>query len=147
MGNVSDNRDLTTMLGVRLNLPIYKKRRYGAVAEAEARIAQRRAELARLTDQVNFQVQEAYARVQRSERSVRLYRDTILRSAEANVRAAQAAYVTGKVPFLSLIEAERNVVGLRDRYYEALADYFRRRATLERVVGGPVAAPARDTAR
>ena len=136
MGNVSDNRDLATMLGVRLNLPIYKARRYGAVAEAEARIAQRRAELAKVTDQVNFQVQEAYARVQRSEGSVRLYRDTILKAAEANVKAAQSAYITGKTPFLSLIEAERNLVMLRDRYYEAVADYFRRHAALERAVGG-----------
>jgi outer membrane protein TolC len=141
MGNVSDNRDLATMLGVRLNLPVYRQRRYAAVAEAEARIAQRRAELARLSDQVNYQVQEAYARVERSEKSVRLYRDTILRAADANVKAAQSAYVTGKVPFLSLIEAQRNVVGLRDRYYEALADYFRRRATLERVIGGPTMQP------
>jgi outer membrane protein TolC len=138
MGNVSDNRDLATMLGLRLNLPVYRKRRYAAVAEAEARIAQRKAELARLTDQVNLQVQEAYARVQRSERSLRLYRDTILRAAEANVKAAQTAYVTAKIPFLSLIEAQRNVVNLRDRYYEAVADYFRRHATLERVVGGPL---------
>jgi outer membrane protein TolC len=138
MGNVSDNRDLTTMLGVRMNFPVYKARRYGAVAEAEARVAQRRAELARLTDQVNYQVQEAYARVQRSERSVRLYQGTILKAAEANVKAAQSAYVTGKIPFLSLIEAQRNVVNLRDRYYEALAHYFRRRAALERVVGGPL---------
>ena len=151
MGNLSDNRDLATMLGVRLNLPVYRQRRYGAVAEAAARIAQRRAELARLSDQVNYQVQEAYARVQRSEKSVRLYRDTILRAAEANVKAAQAAYVTGKIPFLSLIEAERNVVDLRDRYYEAVADYFRRLATLERAVGRPVpaqrgpAAPDRPT--
>jgi outer membrane protein TolC len=138
MGNVSDNRDLATMLGVRLNLPVYKDRRRGMVAEAEARLAQRRAELARLTDQVNFQVQEAYARVQRSEKSVRLYRDTILKVAEANVKAAQAAYVPGKIPFLSLIEAQRNLVVLRDRYYEAVAEYFRRRAVLERAVGGPV---------
>jgi outer membrane protein TolC len=138
MGNVSDNRDLATMVGVRLNLPVYRQRRYGAVAEAEARIAQRRAELARLTDQVSFQVQEAYARLQRSARSVALYRDTILKAAEANVKAAQSAYVTGKIPFLSLIEAQRNVVGLRDRYYEAVADYFRRRATLERAVGAPL---------
>jgi outer membrane protein TolC len=144
MGNVSDNRDLATMLGVRLNLPVYKKRRYGAVAEAEARIAQRRAELARLSDQVNYQVQEAYARVERSEKSVRLYRDTILKAAEANVKAAQAAYVTGKIPFLSLVEAERNVVGLRDRYYEAVADYFRRLAALERAVGRPIV-PALST--
>jgi outer membrane protein TolC len=138
MGNTTDNRDLATMLGVRVNLPIYRQRRYGAVAEAEARIAQRRAELARQTDQVNFQVQEAYARVQRSERSVRLYRDTILKAADANVKAGQSAYVTGKTPFLSLIEAQRNVVNLRDRYYEAVADYFRRRAALERAVGGPL---------
>jgi outer membrane protein TolC len=142
MGNISDNRDLTTMLGVRVNLPVYKGRRDGAVAEAEARIAQRRAELAKVADQVNFQVQEAYARVQRSERSVRLYRDTILKAAEANVKAAQSAYVSGKAPFtfVSLIEAQRNVVNLRDRYYEAQAEYFRRHAALERAVGGPVTA-------
>ena len=37
---------------------------------------------------------------------------------------------------LSLIEAERNFVNLKDRYYETMADYFRRRATLERAIGG-----------
>jgi hypothetical protein len=37
---------------------------------------------------------------------------------------------------LSLIEAQRNLILLRDRRYEAIADYFRRRATLERVIGG-----------
>src|SRR5262249_41699714 len=135
--------DLAAQIGVRMNLPIYKARRYGAVAEAQARIAQRRAELAKLTDQVNYQVQEAYARLERSEKSVFLYRDTILKAAEANVKAAQAAYVTGKIPFLSLIEAQRNVVNLRDRYYEAVADYFRRRAALDRAVGGPLT-PGQD---
>jgi outer membrane protein TolC len=138
MGNLSDNRDLATMLGVRLNLPVYHDRRAAAVSEAEARIAGRRAELARLTDQVHFQVQEAYARAQRSERSVRLYKDTILRAAEANVKAAQTGYVTGKINFLSLVEAQRNVVSLRDRYHEAVAEYFRRRAALERAVGEPL---------
>jgi outer membrane protein TolC len=141
MGNLSDNRDLATMLGVRMNLPVYKGRRSAAVAEARARIAQRRAELDRLTDQVNFQVQEAYARVRRSERSVHLYRDTILRDAEANIKAAQAAYITGRTPFLSVIEAQRNAVNLRDRYYEAVADYFRRRAALDRAAGGPLPRP------
>ena len=54
------------MLGVRLNLPVYRNRRYGAIAEAEARIAQRRAELERQIDQVNLQVQDAYAQVHES---------------------------------------------------------------------------------
>jgi outer membrane protein TolC len=141
MGNVSDNRDLATMLGVRMNLPVRVERRRGAVAEAQARINQRRAELARQVNQVNFDVQQAYEQVTESERIEGLYRTKILPDARANVRAAQSAYVTGRIPFLSLLEAERNVVGLQDRCYEAVADYFRRRATLERAVGGPLVPP------
>ena len=117
---------------------LVRLRESGAITEAEARLAQRHAELARLIDQVNFQVQEAYEQVRRSERVVNLYRETILRAAEANVKAAQSAYVTAKISFLSLIEAERNQVGLRDRFYEAIAEYFKRRAALERAIGGPV---------
>jgi len=138
MGNVTDNRDLATMVGVRMNLPVYRGRREGAMAEAEARLVQRKAELTRLMDQVNLQVQEAYARAQKSEKSVRLYQDTILPAAEKNVKSAEAAYLNTKVPFLSLVEAQRNAVNLRDRYYEVLADYFRRRAELDRAVGGRI---------
>ncbi len=124
-------------VNVRMNLPVYRDKRHAAVAEAQARIAEKQAELDRLTDQVNFQVQEAYEKLARSARSVRLYGETILPDAKKNVEAAQSAYEATKVPFLTLIEAQRNRVMLRDRYNEAVADYFRRLATLERVVGGP----------
>jgi outer membrane protein TolC len=136
MGNVSDNRDLAAMVGVRLNLPVYRAKRQAAVQEAQARIAERRAELAAQTDQVNFQVHEAYEKIVRSQRSVELYRESILKAAEANVKAAQAAYITGKIPLTSLIEAERSLVTLRDTYHQATAALFRRHATLERVSGG-----------
>src|SRR5262249_47625363 len=131
-------QDLRPMLGVRLNLPVQKERRRAAIAEAQARIAARRAQLDSRIDQVNLQVQEAYEQVTESEQVVRLYEQTILPTARRNVEDARAAYETGRIPFLSLIEAQRNRVGLLDRYYEALADYNRRRATLERVVGGPL---------
>jgi outer membrane protein TolC len=136
MGN-GPTRDLAPQVGLRLNLPVRRARRNGALAEAEARLAQRQAELARLTDQVYFQVQEAYEKVIESQQAMRLYEDTMLPAARKNVEAAQSAYTTGKIPFLSLIEAQRNLVMVRDRAYETLADYFRRRATLERMVGGP----------
>jgi outer membrane protein TolC len=128
-------QDLRPMVGVRLNVPVRTDRRHAAVAEARARLAQRQAEVARLTDQVHFQVEEAYRMVRESEQAVRLYEATILPAARENVKAAQAAYTTGKIPFLSLIEAERNLVGLRDRYYESQAEALRRRAVLERVTG------------
>jgi outer membrane protein TolC len=136
MGNMPDNRDLAAMLGVRVNLPVYRAKRCAAVAEAEARIAQRQAELAKQTDQVHFQVQEAYEKVRRSEQAVGLYERTVLPAARENVEATASAYEARRVPFLRLIEARRSLVMLLDRYHEAVADSFRRRAALERVVGG-----------
>jgi cobalt-zinc-cadmium efflux system outer membrane protein len=135
---VTENRDLATMLGVRLNLPVRLARRDAAVAEAQARIAERRAELAKQVNQVGFEVQQAYAQVEESKKNVRLYLQTVLPAAEQNLKAAQSAYVTAKIPFLSLIEAERELIRLRDRYEELVADYYRRLAALERAVGGPL---------
>ena len=131
-------KDLRAMVGVRINLPVRLDRRYGAQAEAQAKIAQRQAELTRRTDQINFEVQEAYEQARKAEKTLALYTKTILRAAEANVKAAESAYVTGKIPFLSLIESQRSLIALRDRYYETVADYFRRRAALERATGGPL---------
>lgn len=141
MGN-GPARDLAPQAGVRLNVPIRRARREGAVAEAAAKVAARQAELARLTDQVNFQVQEAHSQVRESERIVALYEKQLLPAARANVNAAESSYIGGRIPFLSLIEAQRNVVELRDRYYEAVAELTRRRAALDRATGGPVAVPA-----
>jgi outer membrane protein TolC len=132
------NPQQRAQIGLKLNLPARLQRRYGAIAEAQARLAGRKAELARQADQVNLQVQEAAAQVRESARLVRLNRQTILRAADNNVEAARSAYGNGRVPFISLIEAQRNAINLRDRYYEAVADYGRRLATLERVIGGPL---------
>jgi outer membrane protein, heavy metal efflux system len=129
---------LQGQVGVRLNLPVQKARRFAAIAEAQARVAERRAQLDSRIDQVNLQLQESYEQVVESEQVVRLYEKTTLPAARSNVGAARSAYEAGKAPFLSLVEAQRSRVSLLDRYYEALADYFRRRATLERVVGGPL---------
>jgi outer membrane protein TolC len=143
MGN-GPTRDLAPQIGLRMNLPLRRDRRYAALAEARAKIAEKRSEYEKQVDQVNFQVQEAFEQVAESEKIIDLYRKTILAAAQGNVQAARAAYVTGKVTFLNLIESQRSAVELQDKYYEALADYFRRRATLERVIGGPItpAAPA-----
>jgi cobalt-zinc-cadmium efflux system outer membrane protein len=136
-------RQLRPQVGMRLNLPVRLARRSAAVAEAEARVAQRRAELARRVDRVAFEVQQAAAQVRESARVVQLYRDQILKAARENVEAARSGFGANRVPFLNLIEAQRSAVGLEERAYEAQADYFRRLATLQRVVGVALAsAPA-----
>ncbi len=134
----ASGRPLQWQLGARVNLPVRYARRGGAVDEARAKVAQRRAELARLTDRVNFEVQEAFEQLRESEEVVHLYEEKVLKAADANVKEAQAGYAGTKIPFLNLIEAQRNRVMLKDRYFEALGETARRRAALERAVGGPI---------
>jgi cobalt-zinc-cadmium efflux system outer membrane protein len=136
----ANNRSLQWQVGARVNIPLQYGRRNAAVDEARANVARRRAELARLTDQVNFQVQEAFEQVRETDEIVRLYETKILKAAEANVKEAQTAYANSKIPFLNLLDAQRNRVALTDRFYEAVAESARRRATLGRVVGGPITA-------
>src|SRR5262245_44134217 len=71
-------QDLRPMVGVRLNLPVQRDRRAAAVAEAEAKVAQRIAEFHRLIDQVNYEVQQAALQLRESEQAVRLYETTVL---------------------------------------------------------------------
>lgn len=139
MGNRSPRLPLAYFVGVGINLPVYRGRLSAAVAEARARLAERQAELARKTDQVNFEVQEAYARVLEAEKTARLYDEKILKAARLNIEDARSAYISGQIPFVSLIRAERDLVDLFDRYYQAVANYHSQLATLERVVGARLA--------
>jgi outer membrane protein TolC len=129
-------KDLRPMVGVRLNVPLRTERRDAAVTEMRARLAQRQAELARLTAQIGLQVQEAYEQAREAEQALKLYEESALPAARENVKQAQAGYTVGKIPFLNLVEAQRSLVELRDRQFELMAEAYRRRAALDRAAGG-----------
>jgi outer membrane protein TolC len=67
---------------------------------------------------------------------IRLYEEKILPATQRSAEAALANYTSGKIDFLRLIDSERQVYTQREMYYQAIAEYHRRLAELERVVGG-----------
>ncbi len=123
-------------VGMDVNIPIRASRRSAAVREASDRIAQRRAEYQSLLDQVRYQVQSGLDRARQSGRIVHLYEDTILPAAQRSLESAQANYTTGTLDFLRLLDTERQLNAQREMYFQAVADYHRRLAELERAVGG-----------
>jgi outer membrane protein TolC len=129
---------LRPQLGLRFNLPVRWSRRQGAVVEMAAALAQRQAQLTQLINQINLEVEQARALLQESQQSLRLYQHKILPAARDNIKAAQSAYMTGKIPFLSLIETQRRLIALLEGYYQAQADYLKRQAMLERTIGASI---------
>jgi len=125
------------MVGMNINVPIYKQKRWAAVREANARGAQQQATLESQANEISFLVEQAYQRVQESAETVQVYRERILPSARHSVEAAQASYTAGRLDFLRLIESQRQLLSLEEGYYEAVAEYHQRIAELGRQTGEP----------
>jgi outer membrane protein, heavy metal efflux system len=129
---------LRTMVGINANVPIYRGRLNAAVCEARFRLSQRRAEYRQRVDDINREVQTAYEQLSATQQLVELYERRTVPAATQNVESARAGYIAGRVDFLRLIEAERQLIGLLQEEQDLLASYHAQRAELERVIGGPV---------
>jgi len=138
----STQSDLRGQVGVNMNVPLYRKRLNAAVNEAEFKLAQRRAEYAQKALDIQYEVQTAWEQLEESRQTVLLYEQRFLPAAQQNVSTARANYDAGKSDFLAFIVAQRQLIDLREKQQQAVADYHRRRAELERVLGGAIPAIA-----
>lgn len=139
------------MIGVGVNLPIWRRRVRAEVAAASARLAASERELDRLVDEVGTEVETALAEIEESAHVLHLYRNRVLPAARDGVAAARAGFETGAATMLALIDAERSLRTAELNYHQALADHASRRAELDRALGrlplaanepeAPVAAP------
>ena len=136
--NFWSQSSLRGQVGVNMNVPLFREKRYATVREAQWRLSQRRAEYEQRIDDINREVQTAFERFDEAQQTVGLYREQILPAARKNVDSAFAAYETTKGDFLRLVAAQRQLITLQERYQEAIADYHRRRVELERAVGEPL---------
>jgi outer membrane protein TolC len=133
---------LKPSVGVKVNVPIYRGRLNAAVREAMFRLSQRRAEYSQKVLDVRYEVQTAHAEVEESRKTFALYSEKLLPFAEQNVNVASANYDVGRDSFLDLAIAQRQLIDVREKREEALADYHRRMAQLNRAVGQIVVEPS-----
>jgi cobalt-zinc-cadmium efflux system outer membrane protein len=128
--------DLRGQVGMNMNVPLYRGKLQAAVCEAQFRLSQRRAEYQQRQLDIQYEVQAAYEAVQESWQAAELYSKKFLPFAEQNLEVARSNYDVGKTTFLSLAQAQRQLIEVRAKYQQTLADYYRRRAELDRAVGG-----------
>ena len=81
------------------------------------------------------EVAQAEAKLQAAQRSLQLYREGLLSQAELSFRSALAAYQSGRVEFVNLLEAQRALREARMGYYRATVSFMQNLADLERAVG------------
>jgi len=131
-------------IGASINIPLQGKRR-AAKDEARAMTLRLDSQQRAKVSQLMGDLQRAVEKVRESEHVLSLYQDRLLPLAEENLQAAQSDYETGSGNFLDLISAEKNLMQTRLQREQARADYHRRLAALEHIVGGTLGTQFRGT--
>lgn len=127
-----------SQIALNLNLPIYQEKRHAAVREAMFRVNKLQSEYEREVDLVKNEVQTAHARSEASRRTLKVFENKLLPATEANVSAAASGYTAGTVDFLRLVQAQREFLELNEKYQQAIVEFHRNQAELDRVVATPV---------
>ncbi len=117
--------------GVTVSLPLNRTRRESAVAEAEALLGATRARLTAVDIQLRLRTQERLAQLEAAQKTAALYGEGIVPQDRMSVEAAVASYETGRVPFVTVLEALTTLYGDRVTLVRLLASQSRLRASLE----------------
>lgn len=123
--------------GLRLSLPVRNKNEgnvEAALASAEAAHARR--EFAELV--VRNEVAAAYARVERAQSALVVYRDGVRGQSERNLDVIRQTYTLGQKNALDYISEQRRFIEVETGYTEVLKEYFNSLVELERAAGTPV---------
>ncbi|MGB4781854.1 TolC family protein [Candidatus Methylomirabilis sp.] len=105
------------------------------VEEASAQIARAEASYRATKNLAFLEVRESTTKLNAARKSVTLYRTGLLPQAELSLKAAEAAYQTGRLEFTGLLETERSLRDVRLGYYRTLVTLEQSLADLERAVG------------
>lgn len=126
-------RTSDAVLGLSLPLWFWKPAAMAAEASAERDMAEAELDAARLATAAGLR--SAFIRARTAQTLADNYRTSLLPQAESALEVAEASYRAGRSGFLDLLDAQRSLLSFRLEYYQYTAEYERRAAELERVIG------------
>jgi outer membrane protein TolC len=124
-------------VGVKLPLYFWQRQR-PAVAEAAAAMAAERKRLEGAQALLFFKIKDAYLMATTAQRLATLYGSAMVPQATLTLESGIAAYESGGVDFLMLLDDLKTLFDAELGYYEQLADFEKAVAALEPLVGAPL---------
>ena len=122
--------------GLRLTLPVRNQNQgniEAAVAAAEA--ARNRREFNEIV--VRNEVAAAYARFDRAQQALAVYRGSVRNQAQLNLDVVQQTYTLGQKTLIDYINEQRRFVEIETGYTDALKEYLDSLVEIERAAGSP----------
>lgn len=124
---------------VSLPIPLQRGRKQNdESAAAGAELAAREAEHRDAVNAVRAQIAQRVSDIERARTQLALTVKLILPQARATLASAMTGYQVGRVPFVTVIDAQASAFRSDMTYYQALTDFAKGISELEQVVGAEV---------
>ena len=127
-------------VGVGVSLPIWiERRQQNQLAEAQAVVRGRTADKDTVALDLELRTRERIAQLEASSRIAALYRDKVLPLDDLSLESALASYQSGKVPFITVLDALNTVYSDRAIYAGRLAESAKWRVAIDEASLQPTA--------
>jgi len=122
IGDPSDSGEDPLIAGLSINLPLYRDRRHGKVAEKEALLVAARARRDRILRQLIAETEQLLYQYREAGRRLALYRDDLLPKVNQQLEVAINGFQSGEATILELIDAQQSLLSFELAKSRALAD-------------------------
>ena len=122
-------------LSVSMNLPIWFGKNKAKKNEARARYRAATERYAETENQLTSLVELKLFEYDDALRKVQLYRDGLVPKAEQSLNAFYTAYQAGEADFLSVLDAQRQLLEFQLQYERSLTNLAKGKAELEVLTG------------
>ena len=139
---VSDSGKDAVILMFTMDLPIWRKSYRAAELQAQANVRRTRQQRIETENTIIARTERVLYDFEDSGRKVRLYADVLVPKAKELLSVSETAYKAGTVDFLSLIDAQRMLLGYQLNYKRAVTDNLQRLAELEMLAGAELSTAA-----
>ncbi len=118
-----------------VNIPLWIEKIEGGIREAHSRLLATQHEYVATKNRVNFEIEDAFARVQAQRELAAIFKDTIIPQAQQAYEVSRAAYSAGASDFLFVIDNWQKWLMFTIQYHRALGELERSVADLEAAIG------------
>lgn len=130
-----DNGKDVYSVSVGVNLPIFRRKYDAGVLEASERFLATRESYRDLVNSVEVSVRSIGFRIGTIQNQIDLFENALLPQADQALRSSEAAYSTGTLGVLDLLDSERLLLEVRLGLAQLRSDHLKSLAEMERAIG------------
>lgn len=123
------------IISFNASIPLWFWRNSSEASFASARANAEESRYKDMTFKLAAQFKAVKTRIINNNKTLKIYKTTLVPQAEGAYRSTREAYKSGKTSFLDLLDSERSLYQVKEAYYRTLANFVKDVSLMESVLG------------